>query len=317
MSLATLQKAAAQAIVNIFETGSVRGNYGDVTLLPGDSGQLTYGRSQTTLASGNLHLLIEAYCARSDAEYRDALKPYLASLQGCDRSLNHDVVFRSLLKDAGDDPVMRDVQDAFFDRIYWEPALRSAGALGVVSALGTAIVYDSTVHGSWAHVRDLTRKRFGELVDIGEDEWIQHYVDTRRDWLDENANALLHKTIYRMDAFKHFIATGNWGLDLPLSVRGLAITPESLETIAQSSVSAEAAPRRVLSLRPRPMSGPDVSWLQHRLTTAGFKTSASGTFDANTDQAVRAFQKAHHLAADGVVGPATRTALEDVPVISQ
>ena len=40
-----LQKKTAQAIVNIFETGQVHGDYGKVTLLSGDSGHLTYGRS--------------------------------------------------------------------------------------------------------------------------------------------------------------------------------------------------------------------------------------------------------------------------------
>src|SRR5215470_7980476 len=126
MSLSALQKAAAQAIVNIFETGSVRGNYGDVTLLPGDSGQLTYGRSQTTLASGNLSLLIQAYCARTDGQFGAAMKAFLPSLEVCDRSLNYDAAFRGLLKDAGDDPVMREVQDGFFDSVYWDPAVRSA-----------------------------------------------------------------------------------------------------------------------------------------------------------------------------------------------
>src|SRR5690242_6887784 len=50
-------KKVAEAIVNIFETGSALGNYGAVTLIPHDSGHLTYGRSQTTLGSGNLYLL--------------------------------------------------------------------------------------------------------------------------------------------------------------------------------------------------------------------------------------------------------------------
>ncbi len=64
--LTDLQKRTAQAIVNIFETGRVRGDYAKVTLIPGDPGHLTYGRSQTTLASGNLHLLINA-CAHRGA----------------------------------------------------------------------------------------------------------------------------------------------------------------------------------------------------------------------------------------------------------
>jgi chitosanase len=60
--LSDLQKAAAQAIVNVFETGKTLGDYARVTLLSGDPGHLTYGRSQTTLGSGNLYLLIKAYC---------------------------------------------------------------------------------------------------------------------------------------------------------------------------------------------------------------------------------------------------------------
>ena len=56
--LTDLQKKTAQAVVNIFETGTALGKYGNVTLMAGDSGHLTYGRSQTTLASGHLSLLL-------------------------------------------------------------------------------------------------------------------------------------------------------------------------------------------------------------------------------------------------------------------
>ena len=66
--LTEVQKRVSQAIVNIFETGKPGGKYGKVTLLPGDPGHLTYGRSQTTLASGNLYLLIKAYTEHEDSE---------------------------------------------------------------------------------------------------------------------------------------------------------------------------------------------------------------------------------------------------------
>ena len=128
MQLTALQKSAAQAVVNIFETGSIRGNYADVTLMAGDTGQLTYGRSQTTLASGNLFLLIQDYCGCNNGSLSVHFKPYLTKLQACDSSLNNDMTFRGLLKDAGSDPVMQEVQDAFFDRVYWDPAMRSADA---------------------------------------------------------------------------------------------------------------------------------------------------------------------------------------------
>jgi chitosanase len=316
MDLSALQKAAAQAIVNIFETGTIRGNYGDVTLMRGDSGQLTYGRSQTTLASGNLFLLISDYAARNDGAYSEAMRPYLAALEANDSALNTNSKFRQLLKDAGDDPVMQEVQDAFFDRVYWDPAMRSADALGATSALGAAIVYDSTVHGSWAHVRDMTRKEYGELSRIGEEAWMGYYVDERRNWLATHPNALLHKTVYRMDAFKQIIADKNWPLKLAIPVRGLSITEAALSNVAATPVKvpAESGPHRLLRLKSPPLSGPDVSWLQERLARAGIHIEETGVFDQATDQAVRAFQQNNDLKADGVVGPVTRSALEDLTV---
>lgn len=65
--LTILQKKIAQSIVNIFETGEPLGDYGNVTVLNGDTGHLTYGRSQTTLASGNLALLLHGTVYRMDA----------------------------------------------------------------------------------------------------------------------------------------------------------------------------------------------------------------------------------------------------------
>ena len=133
--LTNTQKKAIQAIVNIFETGRPQGEYGQVTLLAGDSGHLTYGRSQTTLASGNLHLLIRAYCNNEDAEYAEEMAGYLERLADCNLALDHNMKFRRLLRDAGDDPVMQTVQDGF-DRVYWTPARRTADALDIGRILG-------------------------------------------------------------------------------------------------------------------------------------------------------------------------------------
>jgi len=52
--LTTLQKKTSQAIVNIFESGRPLGDYGCVTVIKDDTAHLTYGRSQTTLAGGDL-----------------------------------------------------------------------------------------------------------------------------------------------------------------------------------------------------------------------------------------------------------------------
>jgi general secretion pathway protein A len=57
-------------------------------------------------------------------------------------------------------------------------------------------------------------------------------------------------------------------------------------------------------------AGDGVAWLQRALTDAGFPPgSASGRFDAATEEAVRAFQEDRHLEPDGAVGPLTKMAL--------
>lgn len=57
--------------------------------------------------------------------------------------------------------------------------------------------------------------------------------------------------------------------------------------------------------------GPEVADLQQRLSALGYWTgSPAGVFDAGTHHAVVALQKAAGLGRDGVVGPATRAALD-------
>ncbi len=304
-----LQKKSVQAIVNVFETGRPLGDYGKVTLLRGDTGHLTYGRSQTTLTSGNLHLLVKAYCEAPDAEFGEALSAYLERLDSADLSLDRDVTFRALLREAGEDPVMQTVQDDFFDRIYWAPAVRSAEFIGAETALGMAVVYDSRIHGSWHHIRDRTNLEHGKLADVGEVSWIGQYVETRRSWLANHSNALLHKTVYRMDAFRQFMDGANWALDLPFNVRGTVIDEGILLGGPEVRASAEVTEQRLLRVRRPYMQGDDVREVQQALTDAGIEVDADGVFGTGTEAAVIEFQKKEGLTPDGVVGAATRSRL--------
>lgn len=305
--LSDLQKKSAQAIVNIFETGQVRGDYARVTLIPGDTGHLTYGRSQTTLASGNLHLLMKDYCETSGAALAPRLRRYLDKLAARDTVLDRDMTFRNLLEEAGHDPLMWECQDRFFDRIYWNVAVQRAANVGVSRALSSTVVYDSTIHGAWPLVTTRTRERHGSPGDIGEEAWIAQYVAERRSWLATNANPGLHPTVYRMDAFQGLIQAGRWDLDLPLRVRGLTIDEESLLATSPIRVSAEV--EQTLLLRKPPLKGPDVEAVQRALVTAGISLKVDGVFGKGTEAAVRRFQESRGLKGDGIVGPATRAAL--------
>jgi peptidoglycan hydrolase-like protein with peptidoglycan-binding domain len=57
--------------------------------------------------------------------------------------------------------------------------------------------------------------------------------------------------------------------------------------------------------------GSGVFDLQTTLTSLGYGTAADGVFGRNTERAVKAFQRARSLAADGIAGPATYAALEE------
>ncbi len=304
-----IKKKAAQAIVNIFETGTPYGDYGKVTLLSGDTGHLTYGRSQTTLASGNLYLLVRSYCQRPDAELGEELSGFLTRLDECDLSLDNNRRLKRLLRDAGDDPVMQETQDAFFDRVYWNPACHAAGKTGIKCELGLSVVYDSFIHGSWGLVKRLTDETAGLLSDIGESSWIAGYVAVRREWLAGHENARLHATVYRMDSFRKIIATGNWGLELPFVVRGVMIDKAML--MFTPSARAESGPMpRMLKLRAPYMEGEDVKELQKELQDRGYDLKPDGIFGPVTRDVLEKFQKQAGLVPDGICGAATRSEME-------
>ena len=292
-----LQKKTAQSIINIFETGHPQGEYGQVTLLSGDSGHLTYGRSQMTLASGNLYLLIKAYCQAPGAEFAAVLGEYLERLAHRDNSLDNHTQFRRLLHKAAADPIMRGVQDEFFHRVYWTPSVQHGNAMGINTPLGISVVYDSHIHGSWRRLQDRTNDAHGLANVIGQQSWIENYVQERRNWLADHSKSVLHKTVYRMDAFRQLIDAANWELALSFRVRGILIHDGILLGMT------------LLRLQTPNMQGKNVQEVQQGLVDAGFTITVDGVFGPKTAATVKQFQQQNNLAMDGIVGPVTRSRL--------
>lgn len=299
-ALSDTQKRTAHAIVNIFETGAVLGMYGQVTLIDGDSGHLTFGRSQTTLATGNLARLIGTYCDNAGARFGPRLKPYLPALRDRDVSLDHDTKLHNLLRATADDPVMRDTQDAFFDRTYWDPAAGEAAAMGIRTPLGVATVYDSVVHGSWSRLRAMTDEQAGTIGKLGEQGWIKAYIATRRSWLASHARPDLRPTVYRMDVLGGLANQDRWALELPLLVRDHEISEVSLAARPPGCYDGPAVGSRVLAVATPFARGADVRLVQLGLSDAGLPIKADGVFGSSSSQVVKQFQQAQGLPVTGV-----------------
>jgi peptidoglycan hydrolase-like protein with peptidoglycan-binding domain len=58
-------------------------------------------------------------------------------------------------------------------------------------------------------------------------------------------------------------------------------------------------------------TGDDVKWLQAALKQLGFTITVDGIFGNGTKGTVIQFQRYNGLTQDGIVGPATRTALKN------
>ena len=100
--------------------------------------------------------------------------------------------FKRLLQRAGrEDPVMRQTQDVFFDRVYFQPALKWANEHGFTQALSMLVIYELFIHSGG--ILDFLRARFHEKppVDGGDEKvWISEYVQARHNWLATNSNEI-------------------------------------------------------------------------------------------------------------------------------
>jgi chitosanase len=303
MTLTNTQVRTIQAIINLFETGHVLGDYGQVTIIAGDTGHLTFGRSQTTLGSGNLFRLLSQYCRNSGARFGRRLSAALPAAEARDVALDRDAKLHNVLRASADDPVMRDTQDAFFDEMYFRPAMKTADQKGISDPLGAAIVYDSFVHGSWKRIHDRVE---GTPASRGERTWLKDYVDTRREWLATHQRADLRATVYRMDALGRLIELGLWGLELPLVVRGAEISSVTLNGVPPRSFAGPQPGSRDVAFQTTAplLRGLDVRLVQLALSERGAAISADGVFGRASATCVATFQRSDGLPATGVADAA-------------
>lgn len=219
------QRRVCEQVINVFETGTIAGKYGSISIYndgPNRIRQVTYGRSQTT-EYGNLRELVAMY-ASAGGRYSEQLRPYVEKIGRT--ALVDDQTFKNLLKSAGnEDPVMRDCQDVFFDRRYFQPALRWAVENGFHYALSVLVIYDSFIHSG--SILGFLRERFTERPPAqggNEKIWISEYVQARHAWLSTHTNPPVRASAYRTRDLLREIDSGNWDLSaLPFKANGTPV----------------------------------------------------------------------------------------------
>ena len=206
------------------------------------------------------------------------------------------------MRASADDQVMRDLQDEFFDDVYFTPATKAAERMGIGSPLGQAIVYDSFVHGSWARIRDRVEATPEAL---GERLWVDRYVTARRRWLESHSRADLRTTVYRMDAFRRLIELDAWGLPLPLVVRGAEVSTTTLSGSPPGVFDGPQPGTRALSFTTSQtlMRGLDVRLVQLALSQRGADIVADGVFGRASSRCVADHQRTTGTPVSGVANP--------------
>jgi chitosanase len=225
MNYTPTQKKKILSIVNIFETGKISGDYGNISIFhdgPNKIKQVTYGRSQTT-EFGNLADLIKRY-VDNKGQYASQLSPYLTKIGHLNQPLSDDNNFIQLLKQAGKDPIMQSTQDSFFDAHYFNPAVKWASDNGFTLPLSLLVIYDSYIHSG--SIPKFLRDDFSEKVPVNggdEKKWIIAYVEDRKHWLSTASNPILHNTVYRMETILDEISHNNWDLSQPVAACGILV----------------------------------------------------------------------------------------------
>lgn len=301
--LTDAQRRICIRVINVYETGTVEGDYGAISIYndgPNNIRQVTYGRAQTT-EYGNLRRLISDYVSAS-GRFSAQLAGYVAKIGtkigSPPRSpLVDDQTFLTLLRNAGQDPVMRQTQDAFFDRVYFQPALDWAAANGFVTALSALVIYDSFNHsgGILSSIRDAFPER--TPADGGDEKtWTSQYVAARQNWLATNPREALHATVYRTEDLMREINRNNWDLSLvPIMANGTPVDGASDARSAQALVASLASSVDGDPAAPAPAEVSDTAGFEwgRVLANLGGPTYADPSLALSAPQAAVSFDFAH------------------------
>jgi chitosanase len=198
-------------VLNIAEQGTQTIPYGKVEVMPdGPNGvrQVTLSVGFTQYGS-NLGKVLKEYAKRGGRYHG------LADYAMDDASLADNRDFKNLLKAAGSDPIMQEVQEDLYTSLYIGPALAWAETEGFTEPLSLLVIADSFLHSG--SMLGFLRQRFVEKTPKAggqERVWIASYTEVRHNWLANHSTKLLRNTVYRTKYYRQLIDLGDWPLEV-------------------------------------------------------------------------------------------------------
>jgi chitosanase len=212
-------------VVSIFENSTPELQYSYVEALPDNRGY-TAGRAGFTSGTGDMLLVVERYQQKTpihpDWPQLELLIPRLKVLADTGSgSLVGLETLPTLWEAVSDDSKFRDAQDEITEELYKGPARSKCQLLGIKTALGFLVIYDSIIqHGDGNSYDSLggLLERTGPMTD--EKTFITFFLGVRRDDLMNPQNADTaeewRKSVDRVDALKRLVDANNWDLASPL-----------------------------------------------------------------------------------------------------
>lgn len=230
------QLKACKAIVSLYETGKLQGDYALLVVLKDRAG-ITFGKNQTTENSGGLFSLLEEYKSLNGT-YVELFEPYMKKLfDGKDLSktgaLTEDQEFKDLLvSSAKDDPLMRKAQDFYFHKKYFRPAMALASEYAVSLPLILCAIYDACIQQGPKGASELIEKfndsfespEEGTMLDE-EKAWGLGLIHRRHEFLsnfvgkDDEHTKEVRKSVYRTSSLLDLANRNEWSLSVPLKVK--------------------------------------------------------------------------------------------------
>ena len=229
--LTTDQRRRAEQLTSLFENDSLDLRYEYIEDI-GDGRGFTAGRAGFTTATGDLVEVVERY---RNLRQVNVLVTFIPELKRVAAAQSRDTSGLAGLPtawtEAANDPLFRRAQDQEVETVYFQPAMAAADALGLRTALGRAVLYDTIIqHGNGGDPDGLSQLVLEAKASSGdpgrgdaeERAWVKVFVGIRRAHLahaaDPATRAVWALSVTRCDVFLQLIDEMNFALDGPIRV---------------------------------------------------------------------------------------------------